>query len=188
MLAGVLSGAPQALYDIKDIKRGRRLLHDQRSEVDYSHLLSPSFKRRFRLVVELDPPYTRAGTVVALLRSRTTNDAGFYQYVGSVRGVMEAGAIFFVEDAQLNANLRGKGAGKALYEALYREAYELGATWVKGGTHSSNAANVHRSLAAKHGWDYDALPNTVESGGRHGDGSRDDHWQSYSFQLRGVHR
>lgn len=200
LLSGVLSGAPQALFGIKDIKRGKDVGDSRFEQVSYTHLLPVSLRRKSRLIVEVRPENMDADTLTAHFGPKVVGFESVRGQSGYVRGVLRPNGPrreLLVEEANLAEGLHGKGIGKAMYEALYREAHELGATHVKGGTHSTNAHHVHESLAAKHGWAYDAIPNTTDEGGDWppedwaGDtrgGSRDDRWQRYSFELKGVRR
>lgn len=202
MLSGVMTGASQALFGVEDIKRGK-VIDD--TETDYTHLLPKYYRKKLELVVEIKPENMDSDTLTAFVSPKIRLDKfGRRDLSGSVRGVLRPNGHrreLLIEEAHLTQGLRGKGIGKAMYEALYREAHELGATHVKGGVHSSNAENVHRSLAAKHGWRYDASPNTTDEGGDwppeswEGDedtssswGSRDDRWQRYEFELNGIKR
>ncbi len=56
--------------------------------------------------------------------------------------------------SHLDEEHRGKGLGKAMYEAAYAHAYKNGIRQVEGGPHTAAASAVHESLAAKHGFVY----------------------------------
>ncbi|MDE1868257.1 MAG: GNAT family N-acetyltransferase, partial [Thaumarchaeota archaeon] len=69
------------------------------------------------------------------------------------------GQIVHPEDAWINKDMRGKGLGKALYEAIYSHAFQNGATHVAGDSHSTLASHIHQSLAKKHNLNYVPVPN-----------------------------
>lgn len=76
--------------------------------------------------------------------------------------------------SDLDPKYRGKGLGLAMYEAAYAHAKELGFGTVIGGSHSEDASRVHRSLAAKHGYAYKAIPYSDD----------DSEFKSYQYSIK----
>lgn len=192
-----LQKAVEGFSGVKDIKRGK-VIDD--TETDYSNLLPKDVKKTHRMLVEIKPENMASDTLTVHVLGRTSDASNAVTWLsgraGYLRAVLRPNGYkreLLVEEANLGEGLRGRGVGKAMYEALYREAHALGATHVRGGTHSTLAHNVHEALAAKHGWQYEADPNTVENGGdwderweEEGSGVRDDKWMKYQFPLTGV--
>lgn len=187
-----LRGVNAALSGIKDIPKGRT----RAGERDLSAVLTPEQRKMYRIVVD-EKPYNMDGstfTAHLTLRSDPNKDVGFIRGYTKANGAQR---VLTVEEAEVYPPHRGKGLGTKLYEALYSEVHERdGVTHVKGGTHSTMASRVHDSLAAKHGWQYDAVPNNEDNGGDWpneqwdepltAEGRRDDRYQRYGYQLTGV--
>lgn len=90
--------------------------------------------------------------------------------------------------SDLNSQYRGKGLGQAMYEALYAHAHNaLGVQYVAGGIHSTNANALHRRLAAKHGFEYDAKYDPMEPNPDYDDADDEDPYPygPYSYALKG---
>ena len=74
-----------------------------------------------------------------------------------------------IEQDPKHLELRGRGLGLAMYEALMAHAKNaLGATHVHGGTHSTMAAAAHQRLASKHGMQYAPFDNNDMEGEERG--------------------
>lgn len=183
----------EGLSGIKDIPKGRT----RNGERDYSAVLPEAgdVRKKYQLTVE-EKPYSMDGsTFTAFVTVRKTGNV-----VGQLRGYTKPNGpyrVLTVEEVEVDAAHRGIGLGRALYEALYKEAHDRdGVTIVTGGTHSTMASRVHESLANKHNWEYSALPNNESNGGDWpdddweapliNDGRRDDRWQRYAYKLKGV--
>ena len=169
---------------VRDIPEGKAIDED---EIDYTAVLPDRLQREgYRIIVEDKDMLSEGNNKLDVHVYFGTKPIG--RLLGSKRGNAAV-----AEDVQLDAAHRNKGIGKAMYEALYRDAFDLGATRVRGGTHSTMAHRVHEALAAKHGWDYNANPNSEEYGGDWPQAdweatrnyARDDRWQSYNFALKG---
>lgn len=182
---------------IRDIKMGRRVKSPDDAGADYylfTHLLPERLRRKVCIEVEVRDLATYFQIrVYASTRQDTIGTLNTYMHKsGEVRTPDDN--ILVVEEAHVSEDWRGEGVGKALYSAAYRTAFQLGAQHVRGGIHSTSAHRVHESLANKHNWHYDALPNTTEEGGdwdpedwgSEGSDERDDKWQRYRFQLTGL--
>lgn len=93
----------------------------------------------------------RFETLRASLLSKENPVVGEGEVIGSVApgadGVMELN----VSEAELDEKFQNQRLGVALYEALYRQALDLGAVRVVGGAHTPAASRVHQSLTRKHG-------------------------------------
>lgn len=186
----------EGLAGIKDIKRGtKRVRHPDVGHdfVDYSHLLLPEVRKKLVLSVAHWVSNMDTDTIAGTLWERL----GRRKVVGGVRGRVKQGFLM-VEEAWVADEWQGTKSGKALYEAMYREAYALGAREVRGGKHSTQAHHVHNSLQRKHPeWrGYAPKPNTTDNSGDwepedwaktpEKKGHRDDRWQSYQHPLAGT--
>lgn len=181
------------LAGIKDIRMGRRA-PSHSTDVDYfnfSHLLSKKLRAK---MVGLETEVRDLATYVQV-RAYLTGPGG--KSIGALNAYLKrSDNVLVVEEAHVDEGWQNLGLGKALYEAVYRTGYQLGARAVRGGNHSTMAHRVHASLASKHLWNYDALPNREEYGGDWSDddwfnepqkgGARDDRWASYRYALSGV--
>jgi GNAT superfamily N-acetyltransferase len=77
-------------------------------------------------------------------------------WLGSVLASRHETDSIGIHDTDLGEEHRGKGLGKAMYEALYHHVAKNGVKRVEGGIHTKNAQRVHESIARKHGVDYNA--------------------------------
>jgi ADP-ribose pyrophosphatase len=106
--------------------------------------------------------------------------------VGKVAANIGGNGVINIGFAQIEAPFRGKGYGKALYEALAAHAYHhLGAKTIEGDFHSTSAHNTHQALARKHGTSYNAKPNrnipAVDARHPH---AFDDAYGPYSYHIK----
>jgi len=120
----------------------------------------------------------RFETLRASLLSKENPVVGEGEVIGSVApgadGVME----LTVSEAELDEKFQNQRLGVALYEALYRQALDLGAVRVVGGAHTPAASRVHQSLTRKHRLTgYEAKPAKGSDG----------KVQPYSYNLQPEH-
>jgi hypothetical protein len=130
---------------IRDLKPGAKLPSDPYTvKKDYTHLITnPLLRKQYQL--------TAHHSDTALGAELSIRDTG--QSVGLINGGMDNGAVNTFA-SNISAPHRGKGLGKAMYEALLAHAFHhLGARRVEGDSHSSMAHNVHSSLSEKHGFE-----------------------------------
>jgi GNAT superfamily N-acetyltransferase/predicted RNase H-like HicB family nuclease len=156
-------GAGMVKMAIADIRPGteRPSSDTTLKNYDYSHVLSPLFKRSYRISI----------------RERVNTNPKFYSVVMQAKNKKPTakwdGHIFasvhdnngpkhvIVEDSFLHPDHRGKGLGLALYEAALAHAKHVHeVAEVRGGYHSTSAHNVHKRLSEKHGMRYEA-PTTA---------------------------
>ena len=71
--------------------------------------------------------------------------------LGSIDAYLCGDGALAINDADLADELRGKGIGRALYEALIDYAAGLGAVRVRGANPSEYAERVHRKVARGRG-------------------------------------
>jgi hypothetical protein len=164
------------LNGVRDIPEG--VPTEEEGEHDFTEVL-PEVARAegFQLFTE-EKKYPNGSYY---LRSLLVDPEG--KVAGRIEGAVRTnGSYSFVtaDDTRLNVTHRGRGLGKAMYEALYRRGFELGAMRVKGGSHSADAHGVHESLNWKHDWSYDAYP--------YGDDEEDEPktYSPYEHQLTGA--
>ena len=161
---------------LKDIKVGKQsstsILHPECGIFDYSHVLSPLFKRRGYLIhvtvgtrqwAPMGPGHLDVSADLYHKGKKAGQVAGMLiPDVGSgVDGLSKRtpGGLH-LQAAFLKPEYQGKGLGKALYTAFMAHGHNgLGAKMLHGQTHSSMASRVHESLARKHGLQYHAVAN-----------------------------
>jgi len=82
----------------------------------------------------------------------------YTMHIGSAQGqVYLDGTLEPHFNSGIGPEHRGKGLGKALYNAVFGHAYNvLGAHTVRGRIHSIAAGRVHEALSREHGLKYDA--------------------------------
>ena len=148
---------------IKDIKPGTPI---DETTYDYTHLIkSPALRRNYAMHVTHDPsagqkptdPNAREPRSIARVTIKHKQSGQLVGYVDGSWDRTEAGhkAILPTYSVLRDKALRGKGLGKAMYEALYAHANNhLGIKHAVGEEHSTSASRVHQALAEKHGWDY----------------------------------
>ncbi len=148
---------------IKDIKPGTPI---DETTYDYSHLIkSPALRRNYAMHVTHDPsagqkptdPHAREPRSIARVTIKHRQSGQLVGYVDGSWDRTESGhkAILPTYSVLRDKALRGKGLGKAMYEALYAHANNhLGIKHAVGEEHSTSASRVHQALAEKHGWDY----------------------------------
>jgi len=79
------------------------------------------------------------------------SDRSIHGWLTAVHG-SKTGNLFTIHDtASLDKEHRGKGLGRAMYEALYHHLVKNGVHHVAGGLHTKEAQRVHESIARKHG-------------------------------------
>jgi 8-oxo-dGTP pyrophosphatase MutT (NUDIX family)/GNAT superfamily N-acetyltransferase len=126
---------------------------------DYSHILPAEAQREAKLYVQHGPgARPKWNTLNAVVEH---NRWGRWNAIGNVLGSHDiAGKTMHVGVSDLDEDFRGKGIGRAMYEALMAHGKNvLGAHTVAGGTHSSMASTVHQALADKHGMNYQPVDN-----------------------------
>jgi GNAT superfamily N-acetyltransferase len=148
---------------IKDIKPGTPI---DDTTYDYTHLIkSPVIRRKYSIHVTHDPtagqkpmdPNAREPRSIARVTLKSNASGALVGYIDASWDRTEAGhkAILPTYSVIRDKSLRGKGIGKAMYEALYAHAHNhLGIKHAVGEDHSTSASKVHQALADKHGWDY----------------------------------
>jgi len=148
---------------IKDIKPGTPI---DETTYDYTHLIkSPALRRNYAMHVTHDPsagqkptdPNAREPRSIARVTIKHKQSGQLVGYVDGSWDRTEAGhkAILPTYSVLRDKALRGKGLGKAMYEALYAHANNhLGIKHAVGEEHSTSASRVHQALAEKHGWEY----------------------------------
>lgn len=143
---------------------------------DYSHLLPSVMRKNYRLYTQ----HSTGGVMGSLAVGAHLIDRKTGARAGMTTASSDGpGAPLYVGSARVEPEHQGKGFGKALYEALYAHAYHhLGARQVMGEEHSSMAHNVHQSLAAKHGLQYQARQQSKATG------PYDDAYGPYEFALK----
>lgn len=166
---------------------------------DYSELLPDDVAAEYGLWVSYRPWAVSRGAIRAEIYRR----AELNEEWPNRRGFLEAtfigeDSVVEVNHSNLDEELRGKGIGKILYEAVYKDAHRRGARYVMGGEHSTLAHRTHLALNRKHGWKYDPDPNRQSDGGYMNDADwenlptnpaeleYDGRWRSYQFRLNGV--
>jgi 8-oxo-dGTP pyrophosphatase MutT (NUDIX family)/GNAT superfamily N-acetyltransferase len=144
-------------------------------QLDFSHLLHPEIAKTHKLFTR---HYGWEGVptdhVAVRLVHRDTGDRA-----GKIDAGVEGRAISPIDVEVFDPKLRGRGVGRAMYEALYGHVYHtLGIKKVVGGTHSSMANKAHLSVTSKH-----KLPGyNPEQIGRV-KGPRDDAFGDYEYSL-----
>jgi 8-oxo-dGTP pyrophosphatase MutT (NUDIX family) len=113
---------------------------------DYSHVIkSPLIRKQYLLRVRHNKEHSM---LYAEVYNRATK-----KRVGRVEAGLVGRAIA-PEVTNLDSELRGKGLGKSMYEALFAHAYHNhNVRKVRGDSHSSMAHHVHQSLSEKHGFE-----------------------------------
>ena len=159
-----------SLFGVRDIPEG--VPTDEEDEYDFTAVLPEQLRAEgFKLFTEERKWPNNEFYLHTMLVGPSGNIVG--RIIGSVRN-----RYVMAEDVRLQIPFRGRGLGKAMYEAHYRRGFELGATRVSGGEHSADAHWVHEALANKHGWNYNAY--------QYGDEEEDGNYSSYSHELSGV--
>lgn len=163
--------------------------------LDFTALLPAELRSTLQLVVSRVKGSTE---FEAVLLRRGELPPGTNPLAGAISGWLKPtrpgdAPTVMVKDTYISKSLMGKGIGKAMYEAYYRAAYDLGARTVFGGAHSTLAHRVHESLRRKHGWEYleESRPNIGPS--RWGGGYQSEvDWNSFDpndlTQLSMDHR
>ena len=144
---------------------------------DYSHFLPPKYCESYKLYAEHWPNWKHSLSV--RLVSKKTGDKVGHIDAATTRLGNGSWAIA-ISTSEVDSRLRGKGLGKAMYEALLSHGYFcMGLRYVSGYNHSSMAHNVHKSLCLKHGfvgYDPDQVGRTK--------GALDNAWDEYCYRLR----
>jgi GNAT superfamily N-acetyltransferase len=157
---------------IKDIKPGEKVGERQPNPAetleihDYTHLLPKEIRN---LGHKLHVRSSSSGITIAEVPTLSVVDGS------------RSGKAFDVGVAWVAKPWRGKGIGKATYEALYAHLYHHhGVRTIMGDVHSTNSHRVHQSLAQKHGLKYEAkrINRSSETG------ASDDAFGSYEYALK----
>ena len=160
-----------SLFGVRDIPEG--VPTDEEDEYDYSAILTPEQRADgYELTVDEKAMGDDYSLTVYLVKLSGNAAPVVGRILGSKRG-----QSVIAEDVRLQMEHRGRGLGKAMYEALYRHGFELGATRVSGSEHSADAHWVHEALASKHGWNYNAYEYGDEQEGT---------YSPYGYALRGA--
>lgn len=137
---------------ITDIPKGARTgVANGDYTYDYNHLLSPEHQKAGYKLEVLHRP---AKPFVPPIRSNLYHNG---ELVGSVvahrtgKKALEPHVYMGFEDKSPH---RGKGLGRALYEATYAHGAHNGYTHIKGKEHTDDARKVHESLSRRHGLEY----------------------------------
>jgi ADP-ribose pyrophosphatase YjhB (NUDIX family)/GNAT superfamily N-acetyltransferase len=142
---------------IADLPRGRQLEDPSVAAVggtvhDYDHFLNP-MQRALGYQIRVHVPMARHQAVAEVKLGG--------KRVGITSFELDRPGVAGVGYASLDAPHRGRGLGRAMYEAAMNHAHhDLGVDQVEGGQHSSDAHRVHQSLARHHGF---AAPPTTAS-------------------------
>jgi len=165
---------------IADLQPGRQLPSNLGGMLtrDYGHLLPPKCSDSYKLYAEHWPQEPHS-LYVRLVSKRTGDKVGRIDAGVSRTGTGDR-AIVISTSEMYHARQRGKGLGKAMYEALFAHGYHcMGLKYVQGFNHSSMARNVHESLCRKHGFTgYD--PDQVGKV----KGPLDNAFDEYCYRLR----
>lgn len=122
---------------------------------DYSHVLTPE-QRRQGYSMELRS-HANGDYIGVSLRH------GGYE-VGSVVGLKNRDGSIEPHADPMDQEHRGRGLGRAMYEALYTHASKRhGVSEVAGNVHSEAASRVHQSLSRRHGMSYRPVLRDVPS-------------------------
>lgn len=140
---------------LRDILPGKRL---PSGNWDYSHLLSPAHRSRYRIEVREEGTHRMGHTNVESHLLDTQSGRSLGRVVGhfSQQPDLDSSQNAEMFASSLAPELRNHGLGKALYESWMKHAHTRGQTHIKGDSHSTAAHQVHQSLAAKHGMTYSA--------------------------------
>ena len=162
--------------DIKDSSLSDKQKEDQLYEIkqndapprklfNYSHLLPTSLADKYELTI-VDSPHVTEHTdgseydkpafkafVHPRGKSFNRNSGQVEAYLRESR--FPQGMVDTIEPhSYLEENMRGKGVGKAMYEALFAHAKnQRKINAISGGLHSVAANRLHRSLAQKYGFE-----------------------------------
>lgn len=170
-----------ALRDVKD--QGPEQVKGYNKAFNYDHLLPERFQNELSLSVvhEGDGNYR---AVDAILRSKRNPDKHLGYVSGQVYQEKDEPKRLGIIESTLNPDLRGKGLGQAMYEAVMAHAVNHHqAQEVEGMEHSSMAARVHQKLAQKHNLDYQ--PKINEDWGEDDvEGPNDFKNAPYSYALK----
>lgn len=142
---------------IAAIPQGKMLAHNPRTNEslhDFSHVLPPQLQAEgWRLRIHHFP---RIDSMTAHLHAPDGKGVGS---LTSYHSIENGEPVLGIDTANLKPEHRGKGLGKALYEATYAFGFHnLKLRKVVGQEHSKEASRVHRALAQKHGLHYEPEP------------------------------
>jgi hypothetical protein len=183
---GVLSKGEETLEKmaIADLKPGKSM---GSTAYDYSHLLphatgdwqeSEGLNSPLAMHVHTQPLFGSTGLVCYL---RYGGHGG--RAVGKVTGKVGHDNNLHIGFSQIEAPFRGKGYGKAMYEAVMAHAFhKMGAKTVEGEEHSTSAHQVHQALSEKHGLGYGAKRNMFENVVK--PRAFDDAYGPYNYQIK----
>jgi GNAT superfamily N-acetyltransferase len=182
---------------IQDIKPGRLTGAVDRRGValknyNYSHLLSPLFRKKFRLEVHEGsfsdpcaiPQDQTSSTLYARLFLRRGPGVNLDPHLmyGQVAGRLlgDGPKTLDIASSSLHSDHRGKGLGAAMYEALLAHAHHRhGVKEIGGDTHSTLAHGVHERLGQKHGFKVEGVRINESSQSGVSDGA----FGPYSYRL-----
>lgn len=166
---------------ISDIPRGSRIGSSHIGvSYAYNHVLPESLRREgYRLHVRhATTGGVYGGPTHNMLTSVIMHGT---ETVGTVGGSFDPAAKKLkIGFSSLEGDHRGKGLGKAAYEAIMAHAKHSGANTVEGGYHSTAASAIHTAVAKKHSLDYRAETNP----GVTTPGDFDDRFKSYQYLLK----
>jgi GNAT superfamily N-acetyltransferase len=121
---------------------------------DYSHMLPEDVRAQgYTLTVKEhrnEGTEEHPGQYQAQVHNSNIPGRGSSGWLGSVLSTRQ-GDKLNVHDTELSQEHRGKGLGRAMYEALYHHVAKGGVRRIEGGLHTDAAAGVHNSIARKHG-------------------------------------
>lgn len=131
---------------------------------DYSHLLKPEHRGKYRL--QLEDRYKMHGDRAEVPFRVRLYHADDPVRVGDLNGNLSLNGNGDIDGIEPHSSLvpshRGQGLGRTMYEALYTHMFHHhNLKQIKGGLHSNDASRVHQSLAEKHGLRY--IPRPHES-------------------------
>lgn len=150
---------------------------------NYTHALPQDARDQgYHMVVSMHPDTSEGVHLLATL----LHEKG--QAVGGVSGMLQFDErknkpVLRIKVSDVESAHRGKGLGKAAYEALMAHSlHKAKVRTMVGGPHSTSASAVHQSLAAKHGFNYKPTPN--KNVDQSGPGAEfDDKFAPYSYDF-----
>jgi 8-oxo-dGTP pyrophosphatase MutT (NUDIX family) len=169
---------------LADVPRGKRVANNHLGVTyAYNHVLpEPLLRDGYRLQVR----HATSGGVYGGAEHHQMIASLLHgtECVGTVGGAFDPkGKKLGIRFSSLEKEHRGKGLGKAAYEALMAHAYHSGASAVEGREHSTAANAVHNSLSAKHGFEYKAPANPKPASKTPDD--FDERYGHYQYLLKG---
>lgn len=151
---------------------------------NYEHVLPPKLRKQGYTIRVEHWGSSKAGANLQASVHKKDPRTKEYKLVGALEGTAQPDNRLYVGDAMIHSPLhRGRGLGKAMYEAIYAHAYHKhGAREAYGHSHSTSAHAVHEALKTKHGWDYQAQPDPAEASKPTGD--YDAKFGGYNYALK----